>query len=157
MTSITPYLWFDNNAEEAIAFYSRIFPDARVIDEARWAEGGPVAAGTLMNATFELAGQRIIALNGGPQFTFTEAFSFLVSVETQDEVDRYWNALIADGGAESQCGWLKDRFGLSWQVIPTALTRYFADPDPAKVQRVAQAMFQMQKIVIADLDAAYAG
>jgi predicted 3-demethylubiquinone-9 3-methyltransferase (glyoxalase superfamily) len=157
MTTITPYLWFDNNAEEAIEFYSGIFPDAKTTDEARWPEGGPVPAGTLMNASFELAGQKFIVLNGGPAFTFTEAISFLVSIETQEEVDRYWNALTADGGEESQCGWLKDKFGLSWQIVPTALMRYLTDPDPVKAGRVGQAMMQMQKIVIADLDAAYAG
>jgi predicted 3-demethylubiquinone-9 3-methyltransferase (glyoxalase superfamily) len=108
MTTITPFLWFDNNAEEAIALYSGIFPDVRIIDEARYPEGTPLPAGTLMTATFEIAGQRVIALNGGPNFAFTEAFSFFVVVDGQDEVDRYWNALIADGGEPSQCGWLKD-------------------------------------------------
>jgi predicted 3-demethylubiquinone-9 3-methyltransferase (glyoxalase superfamily) len=157
MTTITPYLWFDNNAEEAIEFYSGIFPDAKITNEARWPEGGPVAAGTLMNASFELAGQKFIVLNGGPAFTFTEAISFLVSVEGQDEVDRYWNALTADGGEESQCGWLKDKFGLSWQIVPTALVRYLTDPDPVKAGRVGQAMMRMKKIIIADLETAYAG
>lgn len=156
MVSITPYLWFDSNAQEAIDFYSAIFPDARVIDETRWPEGTP-AAGTLLNATFELAGQRFIALNGGPVFAFTEAISFLVSVETQEEVDHYWNALLADGGEESQCAWLKDRFGLSWQIVPTALVRYLSDPDPERSGRVMQAMLAMTKIVIADLDEAYNG
>ena len=157
MTTITPYLWFNDNAEEAITFYSGLFPDAKLVNESRWPDGGPVPAGTLLNAEFELAGQRFIALNGGPNFTFTEAISFFVSVETQEEVDHYWDALTADGGEESQCSWLKDKFGLSWQIVPTALPRYLTDPDPEKAGRVMQAMFGMKKIIIADLDAAYAG
>jgi predicted 3-demethylubiquinone-9 3-methyltransferase (glyoxalase superfamily) len=151
MITITPFLWFNDNAEEAIAFYSGLFPDAKVIEESR----GP--DGALFFATFELAGQRLMALNGGPHFTFTEAISLFVSVETQEEVDYYWNALTADGGAESQCGWLKDKYGLSWQIVPTALMRLQADPDREKAGRVQQAMLTMQKIVIADLEAAYAG
>lgn len=151
MTTITPFLWFDSNAEEAIDFYSGLFPDARIIEENR----GP--DGALFYATFELAGQRLMALNAGPAFHFTEAISLFVSVETQEEVDRYWNALTADGGEESQCGWLKDKYGLSWQIIPTALMRMQADPDREKAGRAQQAMLKMQKIVIADLEAAYAG
>lgn len=157
MPTITPYLWFDNHAEEAIALYTSLFPDSRVIDEARYPEGAPIPAGTLMNATFEVAGQRFIALNGGPQHAFTEAFSVFVSVDTAEEVDRYWDALVADGGEPSQCGWLKDRFGLSWQIIPKALETYLKDPDPEKAQRVMQAMFTMSKIDVAELDRAYAG
>ncbi|CAN5476829.1 VOC family protein [soil metagenome] len=151
MTTITPFLWFDSNAEEAIEFYSGIFPDAKVLEENR----GP--DGRLFFATFELVGQKIMALNGGPNFQFTEAISLFVSVGGQDEVDHYWNALTADGGEESQCGWLKDKYGLSWQIVPEALMRYQADPDPAVAGRVVQAMLQMRKIVIADLDAAAAG
>jgi two-component system sensor histidine kinase QseC len=157
MTTITPFLWFDNNAEEAIALYSQIFPDAKIIDEARYPEGTPMPAGTLMTATFEIAGQRVIALNAGPNFTFTEAFSFFVVADGQDEVDRYWNALIADGGEPSQCGWLKDRFGLSWQIVPSIFLEYSKDSDPAKVQRVMGAMMQMTKFDIAALTAAYRG
>lgn len=157
MPTLTPYLWFDNNADEAIALYSGIFPDARVIDESRYPEGSPIPAGTLMSATFELAGQRFIALNGGPQFQFTEAFSIFVEVETAEEVDRYWNALIADGGEPSQCGWLKDRFGLSWQIIPAVLMTYLADPDQEKAQRVMHAMLAMTKIEVAELERAYSG
>lgn len=151
MTTITPFLWFDNKAEEAIAFYSGLFPDAKVIDENRAPDG------TLFFATFELAGQRFMALNAGPMFSFTEAISMFVSVETQEEVDRYWNALTADGGEESQCGWLKDKYGLSWQIIPTALMRMQSDPDREKAGRAQQAMMSMQKIVIADLEAAFNG
>lgn len=151
MTTITPFLWFDDNAEDAIRFYSGIFPDAKVIEENRTPDG------TLFFATFELAGQRIMALNSGPMFHFTEAISLFVSVKDQAEVDRYWDALTADGGEESQCGWLKDKYGLSWQIVPEALMRYQADPDRAKAGRVVQAMLRMQKIIVADLDAAAAG
>ncbi len=155
--TITPYLWFDSNAEEAIALYTRVFPDARVIDEARVPAGVPgLPAGALMNATFEVAGQRFIALNGGPQFRFTEAVSFFVTVETQEEVDYYWDALTADGGEAGQCGWLKDPFGLSWQIAPQKLMDYLTGSDPATAQRVMQAMLQMRKIDIAELDAAAA-
>ena len=150
MTTITPFLWFDDKAEEAIRFYSGIFPGAKVIEENR----GP--DGALFFATFELAGQRIYAMNAGPQFPFTEAISFFVAVDGQDEVDKYWNALTADGGEESQCGWLKDKYGLSWQIVPEALMRYQADPDREKAGRVVQAMLKMRKIIVADLDAAAA-
>lgn len=155
MTTITPYLWFDNDAEEAIDFYTALFPEAKVGAVARYPEGMP-NAGTLMNAEFELAGQKFIALDGGPQFSFTEAVSFLVSVETQDEVDRYWDALTSNGGEESQCGWLKDRWGLSWQIVPTVLMHLLSSPDPEVAGRVMQAMLKMRKIVIADLEAAAA-
>jgi predicted 3-demethylubiquinone-9 3-methyltransferase (glyoxalase superfamily) len=151
MTSVTPFLWFNNNAEEAIAFYSTLFPDAKTIDENRAPDGA------LFFATFELAGQRFMALNGGPHFSFTEAISLFVSVETQDEVDHYWNALTADGGEESMCGWLKDKYGLSWQIVPTALMRLQSDPDREKAGRVQQAILKMRKIVIADLEAAAEG
>lgn len=156
MTTITPYLWFDANADEAIELYSSLFPDAKMTNQSYYPEGMPLA-GKLMNASFELAGQKFIALNGGPQFAFTEAVSFLVSVETQDEVDHYWNGLTANGGEESMCGWLKDPFGVSWQIVPTTLARYLTDPDPDKAQRAMQAMLRMRKIIIADLDAAHAG
>jgi predicted 3-demethylubiquinone-9 3-methyltransferase (glyoxalase superfamily) len=158
MATPIPYLWFDNNAEEAIALYTSIFENSKVIDEARYPEGAPgMPAGGLMNATVELNGQRVILLNGGPAFSFNESFSFFVECEDAAEVDRYWNALLADGGEESQCGWLKDRFGLSWQIIPKALMQYLTDPDPVKSGRVMQAMLQMRKIEVAALDAAYAG
>ncbi len=150
MATITPFLWFDDNAEEAITFYSSIFDDAKVIDENRTPDGA------LYYATFELAGQRLMALNAGPHFHFTEAVSLFVSVKDQAEVDYYWKALTAAGGEESMCGWLKDRFGLSWQIIPEALMRLQADPDREKANRVNQAMLRMRKIVIADLEAAAA-
>ena len=145
MTSITPFLWLDNNVPEAVAFYKSVFPNAKV-----------ETVNELM-ATFELEGQRFNALNGGPKYKFNEAISFFISVETQEQVDYFWSRLTADGGAESQCGWLKDRFGLSWQVVPTVLLRYLSDPDRKKADRVRQTMLKMQKIVIADLDKAYAG
>ena len=149
MTSITPFLWFDDNAEEAITFYSNLFPDARVYDENRAPDG------SLFYATFDLAGQRFMAMNAGPHFHFSEAISMFVSVADQAEVDRYWHALTADGGEESQCGWLKDRFGLSWQIIPEALMRLQADPDREAAGRVTQAMLGMRKIIVADLEAAF--
>ena len=151
MTTITPFLWFDDNAEEAIALYSSLFPDARIDDETR----GP--DGALFFASFELAGQRVMAMNAGPMFPHTEAFSFFVSVDTQAEVDRLWDALTADGGEESRCGWLKDKFGLSWQIIPEALMRLQGDPDREKAGRVTQTMLGMSKIIVADLEAAYDG
>ena len=151
MTTITPFLWYDNKLEEAIAFYATLFPDVKTLEENRMPDG------SLFYATFELAGQRVMAMNAGPQFPFTEAFSFFVSVENQEEVDRYWNALTADGGEESMCGWLKDKYGLSWQIVPEALMRLQADPDREAAGRVTQAMLQMRKIVVADLEAAFAG
>jgi predicted 3-demethylubiquinone-9 3-methyltransferase (glyoxalase superfamily) len=145
MTSITPFLWLDNNVREAVAFYTSVFPNAKV-----------EAVNDFM-ASFELEGQKFHALNGGPKFRFNEAISFFISVESQQEVDYFWDRLLAGGGAESQCGWLKDKFGLSWQVVPTALGRYLGDPDRQKADRVMQAMLKMRKIVIADLDKAYVG
>jgi predicted 3-demethylubiquinone-9 3-methyltransferase (glyoxalase superfamily) len=145
MTAITPFLWFDNNVREAVAFYQSVFPNAKV-----------EVVNDFM-ASFELEGQKFNAINGGPKFRFNEAISFFISVETQQEVDYFWSKLTAEGGEESKCGWLKDKFGLSWQVVPKALGRYLGDPDRSKADRVMQAMMKMQKIVIADLDKAYAG
>jgi predicted 3-demethylubiquinone-9 3-methyltransferase (glyoxalase superfamily) len=145
MTSITPFLWLDNKVREAVAFYKSVFPNAKIESVSDFM------------ATFELEGQRFHALNGGPQFKFNEAISFFISVETQKEVDYFWSQLTADGGKPSQCGWLKDKFGLSWQVVPAALGRYLGDADRQKADRVMQAMMKMQKIVIADLDKAAAG
>lgn len=140
-TTITPFLWFDGNLEEAVQFYSGVFK-THVISQ------------NPMSAEFEIEGQRFMGLNGGPNFKFNEAVSFFISVETQDEVDYYWNALTANGGAEGQCGWLKDKFGVSWQVIPKTLGRLLGDPDRERAQRAVQAMLKMQKIVIADLEKA---
>jgi predicted 3-demethylubiquinone-9 3-methyltransferase (glyoxalase superfamily) len=148
MQKITPYLWFDNNAEEAINFYTSIFKNSKIISESRYPEGAPVPAGTLMSATFQLEGQEFIALNGGPQHKFNEAVSFLVDCKTQAEVDDLWAKLTADGGEEGPCGWLKDKFGVSWQIIPTILGELLSDPDPVKAQNAMQAMFQMKKIEI---------
>lgn len=155
MSSITPCLWFESRAAEALELYTSVFPDARVHSETRWPEGTP-NVGALLSAEFELAGQRFILIDGGGP-GFTDAISLSVGVETQEEVDRYWEALLAGGGEESMCGWLRDRFGVAWQIIPSILPRYMADPDPERAGRVTQAMMQMRKIVIADLDAAYAG
>ncbi|WP_129668330.1 VOC family protein [Phytoactinopolyspora endophytica] len=154
---ITPCLWFEDNAEEALEFYTKAFNDARITSTSRYGEGGPFPAGTLLTATIELAGQEFMVLNGGPHDKFNDAVSFYINCETQQEVDRYWDALLADGGSPTQCGWLKDRFGVSWQVVPDALSRYLNDPDPEKAQRVMDAMLKMVKIDIAELDAAYQG
>lgn len=144
-TTITPFLWFDNTVPEAVDFYTSVFPDAKVEMKSDFM------------ALFELQGQRFYALNGGPQFKFTEAISFFISVDTQEEVDYYWGKLISGGGEPSMCGWLKDRFGLSWQVIPRKLMELQSSPDRAAAERSQQAMLKMRKIVIADLEAAYAG
>lgn len=156
MQKITPFLWFDNNAEEAMQFYTSIFRNSKAGNVSRYGEAGPGPKGTVMVAEFELAGQRFVALNGGPQFKFTEAISFVVNCEDQAEVDEFWNKLSA-GGKPSQCGWLKDKFGLSWQIVPAILSKLMSDPDPAKSQRVTRAMLQMTKIDIAALQRAYDG
>jgi predicted 3-demethylubiquinone-9 3-methyltransferase (glyoxalase superfamily) len=153
MQKLTPCLWFDTEGEEAADFYTSVFPNSRIVDIARYGSAGPRAEGTVMTVTFDLDGQRFVALNGGPDFTFNEAISFQVSCEDQDEVDRYWDTL-SEGGEEGPCGWLKDRFGVSWQIIPTALPRLLADPDREKAQRVMQSMLSMRKIVIDDLERA---
>ena len=157
MPTITPFLWFDHNAEDAMNFYCSVFPDAKIGDVMRYGEGAPMPAGTVITASFEIAGQRVMVLNGGPRFTFDEAFSFFVSVETQDEIDRYWDALTADGGEPSECGWLKDRFGLSWQIVPSMLGQVLGDPDPEKSGRAMQAMLKMTKLDIAELQRAHDG
>jgi predicted 3-demethylubiquinone-9 3-methyltransferase (glyoxalase superfamily) len=153
---IVPFLWFDNQAEEAMNFYVSIFPNSKVGSVNRYPEGSPLPAGTAMSVTFTLDGQEFMGLNGGPQFQFSEAISLFVNCETQDEVDALW-AKLTEGGEESQCGWLKDRYGLSWQIIPRALGELMSDPDPAKAGRVMQAMLQMQKIDVAALQRAHAG
>jgi len=153
MQRITPCLWFDTEAEDAADFYVSVFKNSQVVSVSRYGEAGPRPAGTVMTVDFELDGQAFIALNGGPEFPFTEAVSLQVDCETQEEVDRYWSVL-SEGGEEGPCGWLKDRYGLSWQIIPVALTELLNDPDTAKAQRVMAAMLQMKKIDIAALQAA---
>ena len=153
MQRITPCLWFDTEAEDAADFYVSVFKNSQVVSVSRYGEAGPRAAGTVMTVDFELDGQAFIALNGGPEFPFTEAVSLQVDCETQEEVDRYWSVL-SGGGEEGPCGWLKDRYGLSWQIIPVALTELLNDPDTAKAQRVMAAMLQMKKIDVAALQAA---
>ncbi len=155
MQKITPFLWFDDNAEEAMNFYTSIFRNSKIVSISRYGEGGPRPAGTVMTGTFQLAGQEFMALNGGPEFKFTEAISFFVNCETQSEVDELWDKLSA-GGEKGQCGWLKDKYGVSWQIVPTALGKLLNDADPAKSQRVMEAMLQMSKIDIASLERAYA-
>ena len=150
MQKVTPFLWFDDNAEEAMQFYTSILPSSRIVSSRR----GP--DGKFFTGTFELDGQEFMALNGGPHFKFTEAISLFVRCATQDEVDDLWRKL-SDGGEESQCGWLKDRYGLSWQIIPNALEELLGDPDPEKAGRVMQAMLQMGKIDIEKLKEAYEG
>jgi len=153
---ITPFLWFDDNADEAVNFYLSIFKDSRLLDTKRYGETGPGPKGTIMTATFELNGQQFIALNGGPRFKFTEAVSFVVKCETQEEIDYYWDKLL-DGGEPQRCGWLKDRFGLSWQIVPAQLSELFGGNDPQRAGRVMQAMMQMVKFDIAKLKQAYDG
>ena len=148
MNKITPFLWFDNQAEEAMKFYISVFKNSKIIGT------NPGPDGKVMMATFELEGQRIMALNGGPEFKLNESFSFVIDCADQAEVDEYWSKLTADGGSESQCGWLKDKFGLSWQVIPTVLGELLGNPNQTKAQRVMQAMLQMKKLDIAALEQA---
>ena len=150
MQKITPFLWFDGKAEEAMNFYISIFKNSKVVSVTRYGEPGPGPKGTVMTAQFELNGQEFVALNGGPQFTFTEAISFVVSCETQQEVDEFWEKL-SKGGEKSRCGWLKDKYGLSWQVIPSVLPEMLQDKDAGKSKRVMNAMLQMDKIDIASL------
>jgi predicted 3-demethylubiquinone-9 3-methyltransferase (glyoxalase superfamily) len=156
MPKITPFLWFDKNAEEAMNFYTSLFKNSKVGNVHRYPEGSPGDMdGQVMTADFELEGQKLIVLNGGPVFKQSEAFSLFVEVEDQEEVDYYWEKLTADGGEESMCGWLKDKFGLSWQIIPKALNELMGDPDPKKSKCVMEAMLKMKKIVVDDLQKAY--
>jgi predicted 3-demethylubiquinone-9 3-methyltransferase (glyoxalase superfamily) len=154
MQKITPFLWFDDKAEEAMNFYTSIFKNSKIGSVSRYGEAGPGQAGTVMSATFELDGQEFMALNGGPHFTFTPAISFFVHCETQAEVDELWDRL-SEGGEEGQCGWLTDKYGLSWQIVPSVLGELLGDKDPEKSQRVMHAMLQMKKIDIAQLKLAY--
>ena len=154
MSKISPFLWFEGQAEEATKFYVSVFPNSRIKKTSRYGDAGPGPKGTVMVVEFELDGQTFIALNGGPQFKFTEAISFSVECRTQKEVDEYWEKL-SRGGEPGPCGWLKDRYGLSWQVNPTILGKMLSDPDPSKSKRVMEAMLQMKKIDIAKLQKAY--
>ncbi len=155
MNEIIPCLWFDTEGEEAARFYASVFPNSKILEVTRYGEAGPREPGTVMTVDFELNGQRFLALNGGPEFTFSEAISFQVSCRDQDEVDAYWSEL-SDGGEEGPCGWLKDRFGVSWQIVPTALPELLGDLDPERSQRVMRAMLGMKKIEIGELERAAA-
>jgi predicted 3-demethylubiquinone-9 3-methyltransferase (glyoxalase superfamily) len=156
MQKITPFLWFNGNAEEAMNFYTSIFKNSKILRVTRYGEGGPYPKGTVMMGSFQIEGQEFHVLNGGPQFSFTEAISLFVNCETQQEIDDLWEKLC-QGGKKSRCGWLKDKFGLSWQIIPPALGQMLGDPDRVKSNRVMQAMLQMDKIDIARLKQAYDG
>ena len=155
MPKITPCLWFDTEGEEAARLYTSVFPNSKIVEVTRYGNAGPRPEGTVMTVSFELDGQAFVALNGGPEFTFDEAVSFQVDCETQDEVDAYWSKL-SEGGEEGPCGWLKDRFGLSWQIVPRVLPELLADPDREKAQRVMAAMLKMKKIDIDELERAAA-
>ena len=154
---INTFLWFDTQAEEAATHYTSIFPLSQITNVARYGDAGPGPKGSAMTVSFELDGQEYIALNGGPHFKFTEAISLMVHCEDQAEVDALWDKLLAGGGQESQCGWLKDKYGLSWQIVPKALMRLLSDPDPARSKRAMQAMLKMKKIDVATLERAAAG
>ena len=153
MPAPTPMLWFDTEAEQAAELYTSVFPNSRIVEVTHYGSAGPRREGMVMTVTFELDGQEFVALNGGPNYSFSEAISFVVHCETQQEVDTYWD-LLSEGGEEGPCGWLKDRFGLSWQVTPTVLPKLLADPDAQKAQRVMAAMLEMKKIDIVALERA---
>jgi predicted 3-demethylubiquinone-9 3-methyltransferase (glyoxalase superfamily) len=155
--SISTFLWFERDAEIAAELYTALFPDSRITKVSRWGDGGPAPKGSVMTVAFDLAGHRLTAINGGPHYSLTPAVSLVVSCETQDEIDRYWHALIAGGGKPSRCGWLVDRFGLSWQVVPSALGELLTDADPAKAARVGQALMGMEKLDLAALRSAHRG
>jgi predicted 3-demethylubiquinone-9 3-methyltransferase (glyoxalase superfamily) len=156
MQKITPCLWFDTEGEEAAQFYTSVFPNSRIVEVTRYGSAGPRAEGSVMTVHFELDGQQYIALNGGPDFKFNEAISLEVHCESQDEVDSFWGALTADGGEEGPCGWLKDKYGVSWQIVPNVMYELIKDPDPEKSQRAMAAMLQMKKIEIDELEKAVA-
>ena len=156
MQKITTFLWFNNDAEEAANYYTSIFKNSKILDVSRYGEVGPGPKGSVMIVKFQLAGQEFVALNGGPQFKFTEAISLMVNCDNQQEIDELWRKLTA-GGQESQCGWLKDKFGLSWQIVPTELGKLMSAKDPAKANRVMQALLQMKKLDIAKLQQAAEG
>lgn len=152
---ITPFLWFNQEAEEAVNFYVSLFKDSKILSMSRYGDSGPGPKGSVMVVSFQLAGQKFTALNGGPHFKFTEAISLMVDCESQEEVDMLWSKLTANGGQESQCGWLKDRYGLSWQIVPNRFMQLMQDKDPKRTQRVMQAMMTMKKFDIARLEQAY--
>jgi predicted 3-demethylubiquinone-9 3-methyltransferase (glyoxalase superfamily) len=156
MQKITPFLWFDSQAEEAVQFYTSIFKDSKLGTIARYGDAGPGPKGSVMTASFQIEGQEFVALNGGPMYKFTPAISFVVNCKTQEEVDYYWERL-SQGGAEVHCGWVTDKYGVSWQIVPTILNRLLQDKDPAKAKRVMQAMLPMIKLDIARLQQAYDG
>jgi predicted 3-demethylubiquinone-9 3-methyltransferase (glyoxalase superfamily) len=155
MEKLTPFLWFDDNAEEAAKFYVSVFPRSRIVTTTRYGDSGPGPKGSVMTVEFELNGQRFLGLNGGPRFKFTEAISFVVNCDTQEELDRFWDKLLQGGGRPDQCGWMKDKFGLSWQVVPKVLAQLLHDKDPEKSKRVMQAMLKMVKLDIHALEDAY--
>ena len=155
--AIIPNLWFDGRAEEAAEFYTSVFPNSRIVGKAHYTENSPGEAGTVMTVDFELDGQRFVGINGGPQFSFSEAVSFQITCADQEEIDFYWEALTKDGGEEGPCGWLKDRFGLSWQVVPEGMDAVFSDPDTERADRAMQAMLGMRKIDVAELERAAEG
>jgi predicted 3-demethylubiquinone-9 3-methyltransferase (glyoxalase superfamily) len=157
MQKIKPFLWFDGDAEDAAKLYCSIFPNSKIVSISHYGDAGPGEKNSVMGVTFELDGQEFIGLNGGPQFQFSEAISFFVECKNQEEVDEYWDKLLAGGGQPSQCGWLKDRFGLSWQIVPSALGEMLGDPDREKASRVMEAMMKMVKIEIPELQRAYNG
>ena len=157
MQKITPFLWFDGQAEEAIKLYTSVFKNSKILNIKYWGEGSPFPKDQVMTGTFELDGLTFYAFDAGPQFKFSEAISLMVNCETQEEIDHYWNKLTANGGQESMCGWLKDKFGLSWQITPPILGELLGDKDKAKAARVMQAMMKMKKIIIADLKKAAEG
>jgi predicted 3-demethylubiquinone-9 3-methyltransferase (glyoxalase superfamily) len=156
MQKITPFLWFDNQAEEAVNFYTSIFKNSKIGTVARYGEAGPGPKGSVMTASFQLNGQDFIALNGGPIYKFTEAVSFVVNCDTQDEIDQYWDKLL-EGGTPQACGWLKDKYGLSWQIVPSILSKLFSSKDPEKSKRAMEAMMKMVKFDIKTLEEAYEG
>jgi len=157
MQKISPFLWFDSNAEEAVDFYVSIFEDSKIKDVSRYGDAGPGPKGQVMVMSFEIEGQEFVALNGGPRFKFTEAVSFVVHCNGQKEVDHYWDKLLEGGGQTQACGWLKDRYGLSWQIIPRRLNELIVDPDRDRARRAMEAMLKMVKIDVAELERAYSG
>ena len=157
MQKITPFLWFDTQAEEAVEFYLSVFKDGKIISKAHYPEGGPRPAGMVMTIAFELKGQQFVALNGGPDFPFTNAVSLVVNCDSQEEIDYFWEKLSADGGEPNVCGWLRDKFGMPWQIVPGKIWDWLNGDDPARVQRVTAKVWQMEKLEVAELERAAAG